>query len=140
MKLIPASSARWMMRTESSWSGLPHAPNIIAPRQSGLTFIPVRPRVRCSMPRGYPCALSIASTRPLGAGVDRDLGDADLQAALERVDAEGLVQQRGRLGLELDRGALQDGGAVGLVDLQRLEGAAVEEEQRRVLGGGLAVD
>ena len=26
--------------------GLPHAPNIIAPRQSGLTFTPVRPRGR----------------------------------------------------------------------------------------------
>ena len=31
MKLIPASSALWMMRIESSWSGLPMAPNIIAP-------------------------------------------------------------------------------------------------------------
>src|SRR5215218_3716173 len=51
MKLIPASSARWMMRTESSWSVLPHAPNIIAPRQSGVTFTPVVPRVRCSMAR-----------------------------------------------------------------------------------------
>jgi len=31
MKLIPASRALWMMRIESSWSGLPMAPNIIAP-------------------------------------------------------------------------------------------------------------
>ena len=46
MKLIPASSARWMMRMQSSWSVLPQAPNIIAPRQSGLTFIPVVPSVR----------------------------------------------------------------------------------------------
>ena len=30
-----------MIRTESSWSGLPQAPNIIAPRQSGLTLTPV---------------------------------------------------------------------------------------------------
>src|SRR3954449_461056 len=51
MKLIPASSARWMMRTDSSWSGLPQAPNIIAPRHSGLTWTPVRPRGRCSMSR-----------------------------------------------------------------------------------------
>src|SRR3954465_294101 len=49
MKLIPASSARWMMRIESSWSVLPQAPNIIAPRQSGLTFTPVRPSGRSSM-------------------------------------------------------------------------------------------
>src|SRR5947207_10326027 len=49
MKLIPASSARWMMRIESLWSVLPQAPNIIAPRQSGLTCTPVRPRARISM-------------------------------------------------------------------------------------------
>src|SRR4051812_5257785 len=49
MKLMPASSARWMMRIESSWSVLPHAPNIIAPRQSGLTCTPVRPSWRISM-------------------------------------------------------------------------------------------
>src|SRR3954468_4132790 len=49
MKLIPASSARWMMRIESLWSVLPQAPNIIAPRQSGLTCTPVRPRGRISM-------------------------------------------------------------------------------------------
>src|SRR5215213_7444800 len=45
---MPASSARWMMRIESSWSVLPHAPNIIVPRQSGLTLTPVRPRGRYS--------------------------------------------------------------------------------------------
>src|SRR5215210_6958651 len=49
MKLIPASSARWMMRTDSSWSLLPQSPNIMAPRQRGLTYMPVRPRVRCSI-------------------------------------------------------------------------------------------
>ena len=53
MKLMPASSARWMIRTESSWSGLPQAPNIIAPRQSGLTFTPVVPRTRISMVSPY---------------------------------------------------------------------------------------
>ena len=53
MKLIPASSARWMIRTESSWSGLPQLPNIIAPRHSGLTLTPVRPRVRSSIGETY---------------------------------------------------------------------------------------
>src|SRR5215208_6416725 len=48
-KLTPASSARWMMRIDSSWSLLPQSPNIMAPRQSGLTYMPVRPRVRCSI-------------------------------------------------------------------------------------------
>jgi hypothetical protein len=38
-----------MMRMDSSWSGLPAAPNIIAPRQYGLTLIPVRPSVRYFM-------------------------------------------------------------------------------------------
>ena len=42
MKLMPASSAAWMIRTDSSRSGLPHEPNIIAPRHSGLTDTPVR--------------------------------------------------------------------------------------------------
>src|SRR3954465_3285624 len=53
MKLIPASRARWMMRIESSWSVLPHAPNIIAPRQSGVTWTPVRPSSRVSMRRPF---------------------------------------------------------------------------------------
>src|SRR4051812_46710473 len=49
MKLMPASSAAWMMRMDSSWSLLPQSPNIIAPRQSGLTFTPVLPRLRSCM-------------------------------------------------------------------------------------------
>src|ERR1700738_5216853 len=49
MKLIPASKARWMIRMDSSWSALPQAPNIMAPRQNGLTFRPVRPSVRYSI-------------------------------------------------------------------------------------------
>src|SRR3954471_18650002 len=48
-KLMPASSARWMIRIESSWSVLPQAPNIMAPRHSGLTCTPVRPSERSSM-------------------------------------------------------------------------------------------
>src|SRR5271166_4728590 len=51
--MTSASTARWMIRTESSWSVLPQAPNIIAPRQSGLTCTPVRPSVRWSMTGAY---------------------------------------------------------------------------------------
>src|SRR5438105_9927075 len=51
MKLMPASRAAWTIDTQSSWSWLPQGPNIIAPRHSGLTLTPVRPSVRCSMPR-----------------------------------------------------------------------------------------
>src|SRR3954466_5966784 len=65
MKLIPASSAAWMIRVDSSWSALPHWPNIIAPRQSGLTFTPVVPKLRsCMAPhlvdRREPCIESVA--------------------------------------------------------------------------------
>src|ERR1700761_5389064 len=49
MKLMPASRARWTIAIDSSWSGLPKAPNIIAPRQSWLTEMPVRPSGRYSM-------------------------------------------------------------------------------------------
>src|SRR3954451_22190387 len=49
MKLMPPSSAAWMIRTDSSWSLLPQSPNIIAPRQSGLTLTPVVPRLRSCM-------------------------------------------------------------------------------------------
>jgi hypothetical protein len=41
----PASRAAWMTRTDSSWSGLPPAPNIIAPRAISLTEMPVAPRI-----------------------------------------------------------------------------------------------
>src|SRR5215213_7096660 len=63
---MPASSAAWMIRIDFSWSGSPHAPNIIAPRHSGLTLTPVLPRLRYSMAqRRYPllvieqCALAL---------------------------------------------------------------------------------
>jgi hypothetical protein len=46
---MPASSAAWMMRVESSWSVLPQVPNIIVPMQSFETWTPVRPRGRYSM-------------------------------------------------------------------------------------------
>ena len=42
---MPASSARWMIRIESDSSALPHGPNIIVPKHSGLTETPVRPRI-----------------------------------------------------------------------------------------------
>jgi hypothetical protein len=45
-KFTPWSSAAWMMREQSSWSGLPTEPNIIAPRQYTLTSMPVPPRMR----------------------------------------------------------------------------------------------
>src|SRR5271154_4616711 len=46
MKLMPASRAVSMIATHSSWSRLPNAPNIIAPRQRVLTSTPVPPSLR----------------------------------------------------------------------------------------------
>src|SRR3954453_13993922 len=86
MKLMPPSSAAWMMRMDSSWSVLPHSPNIIAPRQSGLTLTPVIPRLRsCMAPhlidRREPCLEPVAGSAQvqtpdagaLGAGEPRRL-------------------------------------------------------------------
>src|ERR1700678_821145 len=42
------------MREQSSWSVLPQAPNIIAPKQSGLTSTPVRPSMRYPMGANLP--------------------------------------------------------------------------------------
>src|SRR6476660_36924 len=83
MKLIPASSAAWMIRIDVSWSGSPQAPNIIAPRHSGLTLTPVLPRLRYSIQRPY--ALLVLQQRALGveaAGVagERAVGADDAVA------------------------------------------------------------
>src|ERR1700752_3183848 len=68
MKLIPESSARWMIAMDSSWSGLPQAPNIMAPRQSGLTLTPVRPSVRSCMIKDATEMSDSASVGLLGLG------------------------------------------------------------------------
>ena len=87
MKLIPASRAAWMMRMQSSWSRLPHAPNIMAPRQCRLTWIPVRPRVVRSMPAFWSCRPA-GAPRGRRAGVARrtTVSDGDERAA-DLVDA-----------------------------------------------------
>src|SRR4051812_41060395 len=81
-KLMPASSAQWMMRMESARSSLPQGPNIMAPRHRGLTWTPVRPSGRYCM--AVPFFVSGGErllggrdgahrTRP--AGVERQMGD-----------------------------------------------------------------
>ena len=98
MKLMPASSAAWMTATDSSWSGLPQAPNIIAPRQRGLTFTPVRPRVRyfiaASSSRATPGPLrrrtsGDAAEQPspasgCRAGIGRRASEERIRAAISR--------------------------------------------------------
>ena len=46
---MPASSAVWIIRTDSSWSVLPMAPSIIVPSAYSLTDMPVPPRILRSM-------------------------------------------------------------------------------------------
>src|SRR4051794_13007274 len=74
MKLIPPSRAAWMIRTESSWSVLPQAPNIIAPRHSGLTCMPVRPSGRCSIGRSLR-GCPQGGRQPLAAALDRRVAE-----------------------------------------------------------------
>src|SRR3954447_26166703 len=69
---MPASSAAWIIRIDSSWSVLPQSPNIIAPRQSGLTLTPVAPRLRSCM------APHLVDGRE--AGLEAVAGGAQVQA------------------------------------------------------------
>src|ERR671910_1824052 len=115
MKLIPASSALWMIRIDSFSSLLPQSPNIMAPRQSGLTYMPVRPRVRCSIGEtllpgrggdrgarsGGPAGRAIASARGGGGGgggepTAVDEGEAGVRVVLgDRVDGDVAVEPDG---------------------------------------------
>src|ERR1017187_1403194 len=127
MKLIPASSARWMIPIESSWSVFPHAPNIIAPRHSGLTFTPVEPRSQWSIAAGLVHGLT--DDRVLGRG---DLVQAADRRRVRRVDRYlrvlgRLLEDRGdRLGERVER-------LLGL-GLGRLHHQRLVHEQREVHG------
>src|ERR1039458_2687425 len=70
MKLMPASRARWMMWSLSSWSLVPHSPNIMAPRHRGETWTPVRPSGRSSMVISF---LVVALGWRLWSGLDEHL-------------------------------------------------------------------
>src|SRR3954454_10265652 len=117
MKLTPASRAARMIRIESSWSGLPQAPNIIAPRHSGLTWMPVRPSVRCSMAR-QPTGVTGAGPRCLiprrgGGGPGRagraPPAGASSPAAAARATAERREPEPGEhAGREQEGGAYRD--------------------------------
>ena len=113
MKLMPASRAAWMIRTESAWSVLPHEPNIIAPRHSGLTETPVRPSRRRSISGGrtarsssppYPPAaaslqLAMARIPPLprrgrpAPGAHRARAPAAARGVRDRRQRPGLVRE-----------------------------------------------
>src|SRR5690348_5078468 len=96
MKLMPESSARWMIRIDSFSSLLPQSPNIMAPRQSGLTYMPVRPSVRCSIGQKLlPRRRGSARGGGDGGGdpVAVDHGEADVGIALgDRVDGDPAIE------------------------------------------------
>src|ERR1700741_4371872 len=82
-----------MTRMHSSWSVSPQAPNIIAPRHSGLTFTPVRPSVRNSMCETYtraptrcrhPAEPPSPARRPGGARAGRARGASPALSRLRR--------------------------------------------------------
>src|SRR3954449_5081926 len=103
MKFSPASRARSMIRIDSSWSLFPQSPNIMAPRHSGLTNMPVRPRFRCSIVprllRAAPPPPGPALSAPGGGGDGRgELAGGDgldggaRVAGGDRVDRDPAVQ------------------------------------------------
>src|SRR5450755_470634 len=92
-KLIPASSAVWIIRIDSSWSVLPMAPSIIVPSANPLTEIPVPPRTLRSMSSPSSATDSrFNSRRPCG----RPLGNsARLAPSLDVCLAGGRDLRRG---------------------------------------------
>src|ERR1700733_15102039 len=129
-----------MMRIESSWSGLPQAPNIIVPRQRFDTWTPVRPRVRYSMVVSL--TLSVTSG---GASGLRDLAAERLQG-----DRVGLGTAAATGVQAVDRGHLVGGqlevehvdvlgDAAGLGGLGNDRAAVLQTPAQHHLGQGLPV-
>src|SRR4051812_46512741 len=80
-----------MIRMPSARSGLPHAPNIMAPRHSGETCTPVLPRMRISM--AWHCArCRVRGMARLGVSVV-PAADAfeEIRAFVRAADAAGLA-------------------------------------------------
>ena len=154
-KFTPASSAVWIMRTDSSWSVLPIIPNIIVPRQVELTDMPVPPSVLRSM------TVSYVSSGPSSAGFCGrvvaaehgqhvvDVGDAHDQLTVGRAQEAGLdraveeveqglpeaveVEHPDRLGVDAELGPRGDLGQL----LERAEPTGQGEEGVGLLGHAL---
>src|SRR3954468_6423183 len=112
MKLIPASSARWMMRIESSWSAFPHAPNIIVPRHSFETWTPARPKGRYSIlvllsRWGRPLALLRA--RPRAGAPAPAVSLRRLRHVVARLDLVGADRGEAAVRLPLGQGHQERG-------------------------------
>src|SRR5215470_14307885 len=94
MKLMPASSARWMIAIESSWSVLPQPPNIMAPRQRGLTCTPVRPSGRSCMVEDATEMTESASVGLLGLGALGEIFCGHLVRAFGTVSVHDLDEEK----------------------------------------------
>src|SRR3954464_4568295 len=111
---MPASSARWMMRMESSWSALPQAPNIMLPRQSGETWTPVRPSGRWSMSGLRDVAAEVLKRDGVGLGPAAPAGFQAVEGGhlvggeLEVEDVDVLSDPLRLDGLGDDRAAVLD--------------------------------
>src|SRR5215218_6966547 len=135
-KLIPASSARSMMRIESSWSGLPQAPNIIVPRQSFETWTPVRPSGRYSTEMLLFAVAGLGVVDDLGVGLGAELLGV-------RAAADPLVERVARRDLLGGQREVEDievlGDAVRLDRLRDRAEAAFDVPAQDDLRRGLAV-
>src|SRR5271163_2967110 len=144
MKLMPASRARWMICTASSWSGLPTAPNIIAPRHSWLTETPVRPRGRQSMESSLRCREGIAALEIELVAKRRAcphtvadrlstyvMASPESSSPVRRADAE---RNRGKI-LEAARAAFADPEAeISMAEVSRLAGVGMATLYRNFPG------
>src|SRR5262249_37646270 len=114
-KLTPASNARCAMRTQSSWSRLPHWPNIMAPRQYSVAWtreLPSGPRCTRAGPRppgraayrrrnGLPVELGrgreVARDDRVESFAQHVLGDVS-RRHIEPPPAHGVEHEAGNLG------------------------------------------
>src|SRR3954471_3697345 len=124
-----------MILMDSSWSGSPHPPNIIAPRQSGLTCIPVRPRLRYSMsglcPRSGHLTERSATSR---------FRNSDYLLVNTRIDETALVERslrrrsprREHVGLSPDQTPAGDGEALSAALLQEIPMSQALRRRRRL--------
>ena len=116
MKLMPASSARWMMAIDSSWSGLPQAPNITVPRvtlqrrhlHAGVAERSVVHALRARAPEASVISLTTEAARSATARPGASsTGGVGCRARIARAAAGGVDQRdagvRDRAHL-LDRG------------------------------------
>src|SRR4051794_12017170 len=113
-----------MIRIDSSWSGLPQAPNIMAPRHSWLTETPVRPSRFWRM--GLLLFLDGSRRKaPRGGGSDAEWVQGVRLAGGEQDDPVGVDDPVGQGGwVSVER---RGGGGV--------DAAPVVQEQRRVRVG-----